>query len=128
MRLKSCLLFVIAFGALYLTPASVLAQGGPMPGGMRMHDRRTPDWAVGRFQGHNRKYNVDVTLTIRPDGDVRSVGHFPSGKVSRETGRFRDGKIHIPSSGNYYVEQTDKGIRLIQVNDPKNKASYHRVD
>lgn len=86
-----------------------------------------PAWIIGNYKGYNRKYKVDVELRINYDGTVSTRARGDDGKVSTESGYYREGQLVIGSSS-YYAERQRDGLRLTQTNDRSNTTEYRRRD
>jgi len=87
------------------------------------HSRRgneAPDWAVGRFEGYNAKYDAEVSLTIRSNGDMdgRAQGQSFSGYV--------DGDVLRAGGSTFTIERTSDGFVTSQVGDRENQVFYRR--
>jgi len=80
-----------------------------------------PAWAVGTFRGRNERGESDIT--VAPNGVVtaRSLNSDDYG-----TGRYANGVITF-DWGTFRVDQEGDGIRLVEVRNSRNRASYQRV-
>jgi hypothetical protein len=84
------------------------------------HDSRIPSWAIGTFQGHNRKYNSDVELTITPSGQVYTVA---GGR--RFNGTFNGRTLDLQGN-RFEVERSGNGLTTIEEGDYNNRVHYTR--
>lgn len=80
-----------------------------------------PSWAVGTFRGRNERGESDIT--VAPNGVVtaRSLNSEDYG-----SGRYANGVITF-DWGTFRVDQEGDGIRLAEVRNPRNRATYRRV-
>jgi hypothetical protein len=81
-----------------------------------------PSWAVGTFRGtSNRSGESEITITPNGVATARSLNSQDGG-----TGRYANGVITF-DWGTFRVDQEGDGIRLVEVRNSRNQASYRRV-
>jgi hypothetical protein len=89
--------------------------------------QRVPLWAVGMFEGYNRKDAAQVELTVRRDGQVIARNRYDNGRRDTSYGSWRNGRIFFGST-ELDVDQIGDGIRLVQIGDRANVVRYQRID
>jgi hypothetical protein len=79
-----------------------------------------PGWMIGSFDGYNPKYDADIRLTVRSNGEVSVMaqGQTMSGWVDGNT-------LHVGGS-EFNVEKTSEGFMTSQASDPDNEVYYRR--
>jgi hypothetical protein len=81
-----------------------------------------PSWAVGTFRGtSNRSGESEITITPNGVATARSLNSQDIG-----SGRYANGVITF-DWGTFRVDQEGDGIRLVEVRNSRNQASYRRV-
>jgi hypothetical protein len=82
-----------------------------------------PSWAIGQFEGYNRRFNTDVSLRIHDSGMViamigrrRITGHYDSRSREIVIGRER-----------FIVKPERRGISTTEVGNSRNVIYYTRV-
>lgn len=79
-----------------------------------------PGWMVGTFDGYNAKYDADVTMTIRADGDMSAEANG-----SPLHGYVDGGALNVGGS-RFYVEKTNDGFVTTESTDRSNEVYYRR--
>jgi hypothetical protein len=81
-----------------------------------------PEWLVGGFRGWSERSEEGVSLAVEPDGSTRlSTGG------RRHSGVYEGGAIRL-RSGTYAVARLRNGVRLTQLEDPRNTLVLRRVE
>ncbi|MCS6775713.1 MAG: hypothetical protein RMJ43_01980 [Chloroherpetonaceae bacterium] len=93
--------------------------------GDELYYRRPPVWALGTFRGYNRKYQNDVELTLSSNGRVTARLTEISGRVTRQSGQWRNGRIELGSRV-FDVERSGDGMVLTEVGDRSHRILLTR--
>ena len=80
-----------------------------------------PSWAVGTFRGMSQGREVEIIIAPNGVANLRSLNSDDQG-----TGRYANGVITF-DWGTFRVDQEGDGIRLVEVRNSRNRASYRRV-
>jgi hypothetical protein len=88
--------------------------GGPGNGGGGAD--QPPDWLVGRFKGHSRKYDLDVELVVSRRGQAERFVWGENGRPDSLTGTWSNGKLRF-GRDSYYVDRYGGGIRMVKDGD-----------
>lgn len=101
--------------------------GGPGWGGQGGWSgrERIPEWAIGVFQGDEGRHKVPVEVGIAPTGAIYRTYRELRG-TRRATGTWRDSMVRL-GSDTYRIVRTDRGIRLLNVDDRNDWVSLSRV-
>lgn len=86
------------------------------------HNSYVPEWMVGEFSGYNEKYNADVMLRIRDDGQVTATvnGRSVHGYIS-------ESRLYAGNQA-FDIDRTRRGFVTSQVGDRSNQVRYKRVN
>lgn len=84
------------------------------------HSGNAPGWMVGTFDGYNARYDAEVTMTIRSNGDMvaEAQGQELTGYIDGDSLRVGDLL--------FTVERTNDGFVTRQRGDRENEVYYRR--
>ncbi len=91
------------------------------PAGTPSPATAAPAWAVGTFRGFDQVYNMDVELTINPNGSVSGYAQNRPLQGSLSGQQLRLGEA------TFYVKPDSRGFRAVQANDARNQVRYFRI-
>lgn len=102
--------------------------GGPGWGGQGGWSgrERIPEWAIGVFQGDDGPHKIPVEVGISPTGAVYRTYRELRG-TRRTTGTWRDSMVRLGSS-TYRIVRSDRGIRLLNVDNRNDWIALSRVN
>ncbi len=87
--------------------------------------QRPPDWAVGEFDGYNRRLDADINLKVTPAGITTATFRYANGRRQTQVGIYRDNQFSLGNTW-YAMRRTDSGFSAEQTNDKNNWMEYRR--
>jgi hypothetical protein len=86
-----------------------------------------PDWAVGAWNGRNRKIRANLTLHISRRGNARLTYVYAGGRQEIQTGTVRGDTLSLGDNRYEISRASARDLKVVQANDPTNSVTYRRV-
>lgn len=99
--------------------------GGWGGGGSNGNWSNPPDWMEGTFTGYNRKYDVNITLTVSRDGRASAQSKGSNGRLQTQSGGYRNGDLFLDDI-RFDTAKQGKGFVMTQANDRGNRVEFTR--
>jgi hypothetical protein len=80
-----------------------------------------PNWIAGTFRGYDSLYNIDLELTITPDGAVNGYANQAAVQGNITGDQMQIGQF------TFYVDQVPDGFRATRVDDAHNQIFFQRT-